>query len=136
VHGDRLTDWQRKFLPINRKTMFVLLAESSTELAGFACIFPEEDAIFGSLLDNLHVAPHLTGQGIGRQLLSESARRLHTGGSTSGLHLRVLEQNHRAQRFYEKAGGTRIGSSTHTASDGRSVIALRYYWPDLKSFII
>ena len=116
--------------------MVVLLAELGAELAGFACIFPEDDASYGSLLDNLHVAPHLTGQGIGRQLMSESARRLLASGSISGLYLSVLEKNQNARRFYEKAGGRYIGSTAHTSSDGGSVIALRYYWPDLTSLLL
>ena len=37
--------------------MFTMVAEADSHLAGFACVFPNEDAIFGSFLDNLHVAP-------------------------------------------------------------------------------
>ena len=103
VEHDRLTVWQERFSGTDRKPMFVVVAEMNSKLAGFSCVFPDEDADWGSFLDNLHVAPELTGQGIGRKLLSESARRIQTYGSRAGLYLWVIEQNRKARRFYERA---------------------------------
>jgi ribosomal protein S18 acetylase RimI-like enzyme len=128
AHGDRLAAWQERFSAVAPNPMFVLVADAGTQLAGFACVFPNEDAVFGSFLDNLHVAPQLTGQGIGRQLLSEAAARLLRSGSRTGLYLWVLEQNHRARRFYEKAGGIFEGSVVSSMPDGQRVVALRFHW--------
>lgn len=127
---DRLAIWQNRFSSTRIKPMFVLVAELDVRLAGFICVFPDEDAVFGSFLDNLHVAPDLTGQGIGRQLLSEAARRLLRDGSPVGLYLWVFEQNHRARQFYERAGAIAVGSAENPMPDGKRVLSVRYYWPD------
>lgn len=128
VHQERLTVWQERFSPAWQKAMFVMVAKANSTLAGFVCVFPDEDAVFGSFLDNLHVVPALTGQGIGRKLLSEAAKRLVASGSRAGLYLWVLEQNERALRFYERAGAQVVGSQLTTMPDHRQVRALRCYW--------
>ena len=136
VHADRLAVWHERFSGMTPIPMFVMVADAGTQLAGFACVFPEEDAVFGSFLDNLHVSPQLTGKGIGRQLLSEAAARLLTNGSRVGLYLWVLEQNHGARRFYERAGGVFEGSAVSEMPDGQSVVALRCYWPTPSSLLL
>ena len=136
VHRDRLAVWQERFVTTRRKLMFVMVAEENSALVGFACVFPEENATFGSFLDNLHVSPELTGRGIGRRLLSESANRLVTRRSCVGLYLWVVEQNYRARRFYERAGAEIAGSILNTMPDGQRIIALRCYWPDPKMLVL
>jgi GNAT superfamily N-acetyltransferase len=136
AHGDRLTAWQERFSATARNPMFVIVAEAGAQHEGFACVFPDEDTDFGSFLDNLHVSPQLTGRGIGRQLLSEAATRLLTNGSRSGLYLWVIEQNHRARRFYERAGGLFAGSVVNSMPDGQRVAALRCHWPDPSSLVL
>jgi ribosomal protein S18 acetylase RimI-like enzyme len=130
VHRDRLGLWQERFSGMSRRAMFVIVADMSPGLGGFACAFPDQDVVFGSFLDNLHVAPQLTGQGIGRHLLAETARRLHANGSRAGLYLWVIEQNRRARQFYERAGAVVVGSETNSMPDGQCVVALRCYWAD------
>jgi GNAT superfamily N-acetyltransferase len=130
VHEERRNLWQARFSARASQPFFVLVAENEGGMAGFACVFPEKDPIWGSYVDNLHVAPQLTGKGIGRGLLSEVVRRLDRNGSRGGLYLWVVERNHRARRFYERAGGRIVGSEVHTMPDGESVIALRCHWPD------
>jgi GNAT superfamily N-acetyltransferase len=136
AHQDRMVAWQERFSETFRKPMFVLVADMTGQVAGFACVFPEEDAIYGSFLDNLHVAPQLTGQGIGRRLLSEAAHRLVTDGSRTGLYLWVIEQNHRVRRFYERAGALVVGSATNAMPDGHRVVALRCHWPVPASLVL
>ncbi len=116
--------------------MLVLVAEAPAGLAGFACVFPDRDPVFGSFLDNLHVASELTGQGIGRHLLSEISRRLQGYGSRSGIYLWVLEQNPRARKFYERAGGVVVGSEARPMPDGQSILSFRCYWPDPKVLLL
>ena len=152
VHEERKNSWQARFSGRESQPFFVLLAEDGGRLLGFACVFPDKDPLWGSYLDNLHVAPGRTGLGIGRGLLSEVVRRLETRGSRTGsaaasaaqrtgggacapLYLWVVEQNHRARRFYEKAGAKIVGSEVHTMPDGQSVVALRCHWPDSKKLL-
>jgi ribosomal protein S18 acetylase RimI-like enzyme len=136
VQQERRDSWHTRFSGGESQPFFVLLAENGGRLAAFACTFPEKDPIWGSYLDNLHVAPGFTGQGIGRSLLSEVVRRLEMNGSRAGLYLWVVEQNHRAREFYEKAGGTIVGSELHTMPDGQSVVALRCHWPDNRRLLL
>jgi GNAT superfamily N-acetyltransferase len=116
--------------------MFVLVAQLDVRLAVFICVFLSEDTVFGSLLDNLHVAPDLTGQGVGRQLLSEAAMRLLEAGSRVGLYLWVFEQNRRARRFYERAGAIAVGSAENPMPDGNRVLSVCYYWPDPATLVL
>lgn len=136
VHQERREAWKARFSEAERRPVFVLLAENAAQLAGFACVFPDEDPLWGSYLDNLHVAPGLTGHGIGRDLLSEVARRLRQEGFTGGLYLWIIEQNYRARRFYEELGGAIVGSQIHTMADGREVLALRCHWFDPQALLL
>jgi hypothetical protein len=47
-----------------------------------------------------------------------------------------VEENHRAREFYEKAGGTVVGSEAHIMPDGQSVVALRCHWPDPRRLLL
>jgi ribosomal protein S18 acetylase RimI-like enzyme len=140
AHRERLTLWQERFSPASHTPgspqMFVLLAEQGAKPVGFSSVFVEDDPLFGSLLDNLHVAPEITRQGIGRQLLSESARRLLADRSHAGLYLWVIDKNQKARNFYGKAGATFVDSVEHDMPDGSRVVALRCYWPDPASLVL
>jgi ribosomal protein S18 acetylase RimI-like enzyme len=135
VHQDRLGVWQARFSGTARPGIIVLVAEVEEHLTGFACVFPDEDGVFGSFLDNLHVSPGLTGNGIGRKLLTEAARRLQDANSGGGLYLWVIEQNRRARQFYEGAGSAVVGSAVNSVPDGQRVLAYRCYWPDHGSLL-
>jgi ribosomal protein S18 acetylase RimI-like enzyme len=132
---DRLAVWRERLSAEFVPEKFVLIAEENSRLFGFSIVFVESDATYGSLLDNLHVAPHLTRQGIGRRLLSESARELGKR-SKRGLFLWVMERNLRAQQFYGKAGAEFMGSELREMPDGRRVMSLRCYWPAPQRLIL
>jgi len=136
IYRERLTVWQQRFSKASQKPMFVLVAEANSMLVGFVCVFPDEDAVFGSLLDNLHVLPALTGRGIGRMLLSDAAKRLVTNGSFGGLYLWVIQQNERARRFYENAGARVVGLRVNTMPDNTEVVALRCYWSSPETLVL
>ena len=135
VHEERSAAWLQRFSLAETRPFFVLMAENGNEMAGFFCVFPDEHPTYGSYLDNLHVAPQLTGRGIGRNLLSEVARRLAGNTSRTGLYLWVVERNRRARVFYERAGAVIVGSEVHCMPDGQNVVALRCYWPDLRKLL-
>lgn len=130
AHGERAKVWQARFADRANTPFFVILAESGVELAGFACVFPNEHPVFGSFLDNLHVAPQHTGQGIGRQLLQQVAQRLAAERIAGGLYLWVIEQNSRARRFYKSAGAAEVERAVLPMPDGGQVTELRCHWPD------
>jgi GNAT superfamily N-acetyltransferase len=129
VHLERATLWQQRFSERAEKPFFVILAEVEEELAGFACVFPDEDPTYGAFLDNLHVVPQRTGQGIGRRLLSAVAERLLTDERRGGLYLWVIEQNARAHQFYAKAGALEVECAELSMPDGSRQKEMRCFWP-------
>lgn len=133
---ERIATWQERFSKNFQKPMFVLIAELGDEMVGFVCVFTEEDLVYGSFVDNLHVVPRLTGRGLGRELLSAAAERLVADGSRVGLYLWVIEQNEKARRFYEKAGAEIVGTSPIPMPDGQRISAARCYWPRPASLLI
>src|SRR5258705_4236823 len=130
VHHERAGLWQQRFSEQSEKPFFAILAETETELAGFACAFPDEHPTYGAFLDNLHLVRQRTGQGIGRRLLTPVAERLLADERRGGLYLWVIEQNIRARRFYSQAGGLEVGRETLSMPDGSRVMEMRCYWPD------
>ena len=90
-----------------------------------------EDEQWGALLDNLHVAHAAQRRGIGAELLSRTAATVIERAPGSGLYLWVLEQNTRAQAFYDAMGGTCVGREVLAASGtGEQVTSLRYAWAE------
>jgi hypothetical protein len=130
AHTERAALWQSRFSEIASKPFFAVLAEAGAELAGFACVFPQEHPTFGSFLDNLHVVPQSIGQGIGRQLLGGVARRLIADKVPGGLYLWVIEKNSRARQFYSKAGAVEVERAELPMPDGSRLAEMRCYWPD------
>ena len=108
---------------------WVQLADVENGLAGFICVFAKEDDEWGSLIDNLHVAPGLGRQGIGRALMGSAAQWLSQSFGDSPVHLWVLDRNDSARQFYEKLGGRNVGAEEHEHADGQMLPAYRYVWP-------
>src|SRR5690349_4198483 len=71
LDGDVLTDrcraW-RDLMATLGAGRFVLLAEDGADLAGFICVTGNEDVLWGSYIDNLHVADAYMRRGVGRAL--------------------------------------------------------------------
>ena len=61
-------------------------------------------------LDGLYVVPELWGRGVGPELHDHVLDRLRERGSPQ-CHLWVLEENHRARRFYERRGWHENGTT-------------------------
>jgi GNAT superfamily N-acetyltransferase len=130
VYDERTALWRERFSEVASEPFFVILAEISGQLAGFACVFPNASPEFGSYLDNLHVSPERTRQGIGRRLLAEVARRLLANGTPGGLYLWVIEKNAKARQFYAATGAAEVGSAEFPMPDGSHVTQVRCYWPE------
>ena len=93
---------------------FCLLDAQST-LAGFVMINPSD-----GWLDQICVAPHQFGAGVGASLLS-AARNV----SPRLIRLDVNADNARAIRFYERDGFLRVGRGANTLS-GRETIVMEW----------
>lgn len=133
VFGDRLRVWEERFSS-STEGQYVVLAELEGESVGFACVYGALDPDWGSLLDNLHVAPSHQGQGIGAALVADVSAWCRDHHPECGLHLWVLVQNHGAQRFYARLGARDEGGEISEPPGGGRIHGRRYVWrtlPDL-----
>jgi GNAT superfamily N-acetyltransferase len=98
--------WSARFAaPDNSETV---LAEHDGRLVGFIHVMFDEDPLWGSLVDNLHVVRDQHRSGIGRQLLGRAAAVIGERGASKAMYLWVLEQNTSAQQFYRACGGAHV----------------------------
>jgi ribosomal protein S18 acetylase RimI-like enzyme len=137
VVSDRIEVWAHRLSnPAGTETH---LAESNGELVGFVHTVLDADETWGALLDNLHVLSTHHRSGIGAALMAHSARFVVAEMPDSKLYLWVLEQNVRAQRFYEAQGGQRADSARVSAVDrvadhpDGAPRCFRYVWRDPSS---
>lgn len=128
VVGDRLDKWRRR-LHAPRPEQVVLKAVRDDALCGFACLFLDAGDTWGALLDNLHVLPGHTGQGVGHELFTEVRRRVQAHRPDGRMHLWVLEANAPARRFYERQGGRAVEHAVVEILPGVPVPEVRYVWP-------
>ncbi len=129
VLADRLAVWSER-LSRPDETACTIVAELDGVIVGLAHTIFDEEPEYGALLDNLHVRHDLQRGGVGRRLMSETARALIERRPGSGLHLWVLEQNTAAQAFYEAQGGREAGRKVSDAPGGGEIAAFRYTWAD------
>jgi GNAT superfamily N-acetyltransferase len=127
VFEERSRVWSKRLASASAN-QYVVLAEDHGALIGFACAYGDDDARWGTLLDNLHVRPDPHGQGIGRRLLAAVADWCCTEHAGSGLYLWVLEQNARARRFYESLGAKDVERKSSVPPGGGETFARRYVW--------
>ena len=104
VVEERVAVWTER-LGDDRRDRYTLVAVRDASIVGFAHTRLDEDPVWGALLDNLHVSYVCTRQGVGRVLMSETARVLGERRPAGGLYLWVLQQNTAAQAFYQAQGG-------------------------------
>lgn len=127
VRSERAGVWRDRFLqPMARQ--YVIVAEDQGGLAGFGCAYGNEDAHWGTILDNLRALPSRQGRGIGSALISAVAAWSSENFPGPGLFLWVLKQNVAARRFYEHLEGKLAGERVWTAPEGTPVHELRYAW--------
>jgi ribosomal protein S18 acetylase RimI-like enzyme len=136
VYTDRLGVWRDR-LTLPDPNQYTVVAELDGVVVGFAHTIFDDDPTWGALLDNLHAAHHVKGQGIGTRLMSESARSLIEQRPAMGLYLWVLEQNTPAQAFYDARGGKAVGHETGGPFPGGGTApSIRYAWPDPRILIV
>jgi ribosomal protein S18 acetylase RimI-like enzyme len=133
VLADRLAVWSERLREPDPRRCTILAEDGG--LVGFANTVFAEDAAWGALLDNLHVADGHRRRGVGSRLLALTAEAVRDRPERSGLYLWVLEQNVQAQAFYRSCGGRCVGREPATPPGGiagrlaGSPARLRYAWP-------
>jgi ribosomal protein S18 acetylase RimI-like enzyme len=140
LDGDVVTDRQkvwRSRLAQPTTGHFTVVAHRGDEVLGFAHTIVDEDPLWGSLLENLHVMSDLKRTGIGTHLLSRVARGLLRLRPDGSLHLWVLEQNTAAQAFYDARGGRRVETQLRGPFPGGGrAMGHRYHWSDPTRLLI
>jgi GNAT superfamily N-acetyltransferase len=133
VLADRLAVWSARLREGDPRRRTILAEDG--RLVGFANVAFDEDAMWGALLDNLHVTSTHARRGIGTRLFGLAAEAVRERPKRTGLYLWVLEQNRGAQRFYEARGGERAGRAPVDPPGGvagrltGTPMKLRYAWP-------
>ena len=124
---DRKAVWQER-MSASPANQLVIVAEKDGRLAAFACAYGDDDARWGTLLDNLHVRSEWQGRGLGQSLLVRVADWCVAEYPEIGLYLLVLEQNSRAREFYKQLGATDVGGETWVPPGFLDAPSRRYAW--------
>jgi ribosomal protein S18 acetylase RimI-like enzyme len=127
IEADRRAVWDER-LSAPSENLEVILAERDGALIGFASLFHQREPAWGGFVDNLHSSVRSRGQGVGKALLVEAARRVAARDADRGLYLWVFERNTRAVEFSRALGADiaeRILSDWDKAPDE---IRYRMHW--------
>jgi GNAT superfamily N-acetyltransferase len=100
---------------------------------GFVCVFGDQDPVWGSLIDNLHVAPESHRSGVGRQLMQRAAQWLDQMYPELGVYLWAYEANVPARRFYERLGARHCETINKRDPGGGYALSYRYVWTGPKA---
>ena len=126
LENRRLTWHDRLHAP--RANQYVSVAVDASTIVGFICAFADEDPIWGSYIDNLHVTAGMHRRGIGRALMRDVAEWLCREKPERGVWLWVMEGNASARAFYEQLGATNAGIADLEDPGGGHAPNCRYVW--------
>jgi ribosomal protein S18 acetylase RimI-like enzyme len=113
-----------------------VVAEQQGTIVGLVHTILDDDPEWGALVDNLHVAHHAKGTGIGTQLMARSAEAVLDRADRPSLFLWVLEGNVAAQAFYAARGGRAVDQEVSEPPGGGAVVGIRYVWPDPATLLV
>ena len=128
VLSNRLQVWHER-LAQRRADQYVCVAEDGAKLVGFICAFGNEDPVWGSYIENLHVAHDSKRTGIGTALMKQAAQWMVSRHPQSGVYLWAMEANGPARRFYEGLAAANAGTQDKLDPAGGSAPNCRYVWP-------
>jgi GNAT superfamily N-acetyltransferase len=133
VVAERLNYWEGR-MKNPKSNQVILLSEEAEKLIGFVGFYGDDDAQFGTYIDNLHVQKDLKSKGIGKTLLQEVVKWVNQNSENQKMYLWVYEANHSARAFYEKVGA--INHETldleNPFDEGLKVSTCRYVWGDFE----
>ena len=124
---DRRRVWRER-LTIPQPGQFVCVADLDSSIVGFICVFANEDPVWGSYIDNLHVAHDMHRSGIGRALMWRAGEWLCAKALQAGVYLWVMEANAPARAFYHRLGATNAGTVDLEDPGGGRAPNCRYVW--------
>jgi ribosomal protein S18 acetylase RimI-like enzyme len=134
VEMDRLAVWSGRLGTVQDCSTTIVAESDRGDIVAFVHVIFDDDPIWGSLVENLHVTFRLKRSGIGSRLMAEAAR-LVVEHEVGGLYLWVLQQNLAAQRFYAALGGRQVERNFVVAPGGDPARLsgrpekLRFAWP-------
>ena len=124
---NRLDVWSKRFAEPT-PNQHIIIAEEDGKMLGFVCIYGNDDAKWGSLIDNLHVRPDIKGRGIGKVLINEAFKWSKLNYPQCGVYLWVYENNTFARAFYSHLGGKEVENHLHENPGGGEANAIRCSW--------
>lgn len=129
---NRRSVWHER-LGMPAANQYVCIAQEGAEIIGFICAFADQDPVWGSYIDNLHVVYSRHRRGVGRALMRSAAEWLCRVEPDRGVYLWVMEANAAARAFYECLGATDAGTIDLEDPGGGRALNCRYVWarPDL-----
>lgn len=110
----------------SRAPHLIVALDDAIQVCGFAYLVPQADDRV--LLDNLHVAPALTGTGIGRRLLLRAFGWAANECPGRPVYLEVLKDNVRATAFYVRQGGRPTAERTERFPAGFELAETEFTW--------
>lgn len=125
--NDHLKRWSEK-LSEPAPNQYILLAESKSNLAGFICVYGANHPVYGSYIENLHVASSYKGRGLGTALMMQATDWLNRQYGPNGMYLEVLSGNTSALSFYESLGGMQGPQAYWNAPDGNRIAEVPIRW--------
>ncbi len=134
VEKERLDTWYQR-LRSPAENQFITMAMLEGNIAGFCCVYLNDDPVFGSLIDNFHVATNNQRSGIGKMLIRESAKKVYDKADTPKMYLWVFEANKNARIVYERLGGTCYETIDKENEDGTVSKTCRYTWDDVSKLL-
>lgn len=126
--ANRRAVWHQRFHSANPNQQ-IWVAYEGEDLLGFVCIYLDQHAEYGTLLDNLHVSEDAQGKGIGKALMAQVFDFNYQFRPDEGLYLEVLADNTKAQGFYRALGAVEVNTGFWQSPDGQQVKELIYSWP-------
>lgn len=106
----------------------VTVAVQKEIIVGFSCIYLDDSATLGTLLDNLHVSGDAQKSGVGSALIKNCAKLIFEKGSICKMYLWVFDANQNAKQFYARLGGNNMETIKKQNVDGTEANICKYYW--------
>jgi GNAT superfamily N-acetyltransferase len=128
VEAERLRHWQTHVPKLAEGVGEIYLATVEAEPVGFVCVEIGPEIELGAYVNNLHVLPHLHGQGLGKLLLEAAARWAERKAVTQ-LYLHVFEDNLKARQFYAHEGWHTVSREIEDLIGGGQAAVLKLIKP-------
>ena len=128
IEQERFNLWQARFSAPESNHLILIADDNNGDFCGFICAFGNNDSIYVTLIDNLHIKPELKGRGIGGKLLKAVANWANEYYGEYGLYLEVLKINTKAEAFYQSKGAKKMAAKVWQTPCGNTADEFIYGW--------